>query len=139
VLDKAPVPVVYEEKTTPPPAGAMTRATLITVLNSVGLRPRMQKVNVVSAATPFGKREEVPHTTECPLCQARPAYGIYTTSYRSGRTELELACVDCAVAKIPFRRDLDGVVCVKHAVLWATIELVGQDAWKVNVVSSEGR
>ena len=134
VLIKGPAPQSMEHVKFPVPTGSISHATLIQILNNSGLRPRYQKVNVVSAATPFGKREEVPHNTECPLCKSAQAYGLYITSYTSGNKQIELACAQCATSKIPFRRDMEGVVCVKHCRLWATIECVGQDAWKLEVV-----
>lgn len=118
----------------PRPEGAISHATLIRILNTSGLRPRYQKINGGTAAVPMGERAEVPHNTQCPLCQKAQIYGIYVTSYTDGRRQLEIACADCATSKIPFRRDMSGVVCVRFSRLWAVIECVGQDSWRVETI-----
>lgn len=138
VLISGPKAQVMEHVEFKPPTGTMRHATLIELLNSCGLRPRRQKVNVVSAATPFGEYEEVPHTTQCPICQRDQAYGIYVVTNTDGKTGLELACAQCATSKIPFRQSM-GVRTVKHCVLWATIELIAQDSWKITPVEKMER
>ena len=140
VLKKQAPPVAFEKVEFTLPFRTLTRESLLLLLNSGMIRPRKQKVNVETAATPHGEREIVPHTTECPLCQRRPAYGIYRTQYvpsdthPAGKRQLELACAFCANDVIP-RRHMHGVRIVRHCVLWATITCHGHDAWTIDPVS----
>ena len=136
VLIKAPAPYDFGrvDVKLDLPAGHMSHDALITILNSIQLRSRKQKVNVRSAASPEGKYEEVPHTTQCPLCQMAEAYGIYRTVNTNGSSRLELACAQCATSRIPFRQFM-GVRIVKCCILFATIQFHAHDAWTIDTIT----
>lgn len=128
-------PKVFDAVAFPRPTGTISTATLLAILNNSGFRPRKQKVNLDTAATPFGGYVDVPHTTECPLCKSALIHGIYVTTKTDGAAELEIACAQCATSRIPFRQFF-GVRVVKHCVLWATIAPVAADAWIIQPVEA---
>jgi hypothetical protein len=115
----------------------MTKAELLALFNTSGMfRPRYDYISVGPLVGNAGQRDEVPHTLECPGCKRRYITGMFKVEYNDGHVEIELACEACANWTIPRRLGF-GVPVVATVGCLATIECVGQDAWKVESTIGE--